>query len=159
MKLKDIHIRDPFILNENGTYYLYGTRGKTCWVEQDGIDGYVSNDLENWDGPYNTQGAGLGSLNHYSKGSVCRWLFDSMCGIRVDSENRFVIAPKPGGSLTHASASYNSIYGLVESKWVKTETGYRYTVTVPANCEAVIRLPDGSEHQQIAGTVSYSTEG
>ena len=110
---------------------------------------------ENWDGPYNTQGAGLGSLNHYSKGSVCRWLFDSMCGIRVDSENRFVIAPKPGGSLTHASASYNSIYGLVESKWVKTETGYRYTVTVPANCEAVIRLPSGTEVIQQAGEMTY----
>lgn len=52
MKLKDIHIRDPFILNEKGTYYLYGTRGPTCWVEQDGIDGYVSRDLENWEGPF-----------------------------------------------------------------------------------------------------------
>lgn len=52
MKLQDIHIRDPFILNEDGTYYLYGTRGKTCWIEQDGIDGYVSKDLENWEGPF-----------------------------------------------------------------------------------------------------------
>lgn len=52
MKLKDIHIRDPFILNENGTYYLYGTRGPTCWGEQDGIDGYTSQDLENWEGPF-----------------------------------------------------------------------------------------------------------
>ena len=52
MKLCDIHIRDPFILNEDGTYYLYGTRGKTCWVEQDGIDGYVSEDLETWEGPF-----------------------------------------------------------------------------------------------------------
>lgn len=52
MKLNDIHIRDPFILNEEGTYYLYGTRGKTCWVEQDGIDAYVSKDLENWEGPF-----------------------------------------------------------------------------------------------------------
>ena len=27
MKLYDIHIRDPFILAEDGKYYLYGTRG------------------------------------------------------------------------------------------------------------------------------------
>ena len=52
MKLQEIHIRDPFILFENKTYYLYGTRGKTCWGEQDGIDGYISKDLENWDGPF-----------------------------------------------------------------------------------------------------------
>lgn len=30
MKLNDIHIRDPFILNDSGTYYLCGTRGPTC---------------------------------------------------------------------------------------------------------------------------------
>ncbi|MCR5795564.1 MAG: glycoside hydrolase family 43 protein [Solobacterium sp.] len=52
MKLNDIHIRDPFILNDEGVYYLYGTRGPTCWGEQDGIDGYVSEDLENWEGPF-----------------------------------------------------------------------------------------------------------
>lgn len=51
---------------------------------------------ENWSGPFNTQGAGLGSLNHYSKGAVCEWLFKSMCGINVDGENRFVISPRPG---------------------------------------------------------------
>lgn len=52
MKMQDIHIRDPFILREGDTYYLYGTRGKTCWGEQDGIDGYTSTDLENWEGPF-----------------------------------------------------------------------------------------------------------
>ncbi|MBQ6451105.1 MAG: family 43 glycosylhydrolase [Solobacterium sp.] len=52
MKLNDIHIRDPFILNDSGTYYLYGTRGPTCWGEQNGIDVYVSSDLKDWEGPY-----------------------------------------------------------------------------------------------------------
>ncbi len=52
MKLKDIHIRDPYILLVEDTYYLYGTRGPTCWVEQNGIDGYTSKDLENWEGPF-----------------------------------------------------------------------------------------------------------
>lgn len=26
MKLRDIHLRDPFVFAENGVYYLYGTR-------------------------------------------------------------------------------------------------------------------------------------
>ena len=26
MKLEDINIRDPFVLNDGGIYYLYGTR-------------------------------------------------------------------------------------------------------------------------------------
>ena len=113
---------------------------------------------ENWEGPFNTQGAGLGSLNHYSKGAVCRWLFDTMCGIRVSGENRFLIAPHPGGSLQYAAASYTSIYGKVESKWEKTETGYVYTVVIPDNCEAIVRLPDGRETIQTAGTRTYETE-
>ena len=113
---------------------------------------------ESWEGPYNTQGAGAGSLNHYSKGAVCAWLFNTVCGIRMDGENRFVIAPRPGGSLTHASASYCSVFGKVESKWEITPGGHIFTVTVPANCCATVRLPDGRVITQSAGTASYTTE-
>ena len=31
MKTGEIHIRDPFVLVHGGKYYLYGTRGATCW--------------------------------------------------------------------------------------------------------------------------------
>ena len=52
MKRGEINIRDPFVLVWEGAYYLYGTRGATCWGEADGFDVYVSHDLENWDGPH-----------------------------------------------------------------------------------------------------------
>ena len=52
MKRTDINIRDPFVLVHEGAYYLYGTRGATCWGPADGFDVYVSHDLENWDGPH-----------------------------------------------------------------------------------------------------------
>ena len=52
MKRTDINIRDPFVLVYEGAYYLYGTRGETCWGPADGFDVYVSRDLENWDGPF-----------------------------------------------------------------------------------------------------------
>lgn len=48
MKLSDINIRDPFVLLHEGVYYLYGTRGATCWGEADGFDVYMSRDLETW---------------------------------------------------------------------------------------------------------------
>ena len=51
MRLNEINIRDPYILPENGIYYLYGTRGATCWGPADGFDVYVSRDLEHWEGP------------------------------------------------------------------------------------------------------------
>lgn len=113
---------------------------------------------ESWEGPYNEQGAGAGSLNHYSKGAVCAWLFGTMCGIRADGENHFTVAPQPGGTLTYAAASYNSLYGKVESQWKKTGDGYSFSVTIPGNCEALVRLPDGSEHIQFPGTTTYTTE-
>ena len=52
MKRTDINIRDPFVLVHEGAYYLYGTRGPTCWGPADGFDVYVSHDLENWEGPF-----------------------------------------------------------------------------------------------------------
>lgn len=112
---------------------------------------------ESWEGD-KAKGSGVASLDHYSKGAVCRWLFDTMCGIRVDGENHFTIAPIPGGHFTHARAVYNSVYGRVESGWEKTTDGWKYTVSIPANCTAIVRLPDGAVAQQEPGTVSYSEE-
>jgi hypothetical protein len=51
MKLSEIHIRDPFILAENDTYYLYGTRGADTWGKGYGFDVYVSRDLETFSDP------------------------------------------------------------------------------------------------------------
>ena len=109
---------------------------------------------ENWEGPYGSQD-NIGSLNHYSKGAVLQWVFDTMCGIRLEGENRFTIAPRPGGQFTHAKADYVSVYGRVESGWQRTEDGTEFTVTIPANCTAWVSLPDGSEQEQGAGTQIY----
>ena len=51
MKLSEINIRDPYILPAEGKYYMYGTRSETTWGSGDGFDCYVSEDLNNWEGP------------------------------------------------------------------------------------------------------------
>ena len=107
---------------------------------------------ESWEGTQ-AQG-GIASLNHYSKGAVCEWLFRTMCGIRMDGENHFTIAPRPGGHFTYAKASYQSVYGMVESGWEKNGDNYTLTVSVPCNTTARICLPDGSEQQVVAGQYS-----
>ncbi len=56
MKLKEIHIRDPYVMVHNNVYYLYGTRGT---VNQTGFDVYKSNDLKNWSEPICVFGANL----------------------------------------------------------------------------------------------------
>lgn len=52
-RLADIGSRDPFILAENGTYYLYAQTGNRL-EDRDpnlGVDVYRSRDLENWSLP------------------------------------------------------------------------------------------------------------
>ena len=51
MTAGEIHIRDPFVLVHDGAYYLYGTRGATCWGPATGFDVYVSQDLKAWSDP------------------------------------------------------------------------------------------------------------
>lgn len=51
MRLSEINIRDPCVLLADGIYYMYGTRAKRCWGEDDGLDCYCSRDLEEWTGP------------------------------------------------------------------------------------------------------------
>ena len=51
MKRNEINIRDPFVLLHDGVYYLYGTRGPTCWGPAAGFDVYTGTDLENWSDP------------------------------------------------------------------------------------------------------------
>ena len=104
---------------------------------------------ENWEGP---QADDPASLNHYSKGAVCEWLFRVMCGIRVEAENHFTITPRPGGNFTYAEAEYLSVYGRVTSAWRKTDAEIVYTITVPANCTAVLTLPGRSPEQVSAGS-------
>ena len=112
---------------------------------------------ETWEG-YTGKGD-CGSLNHYSPGAVVGWLFDTCAGIHVDGERRFTISPIPGGGLTHAEASYLSPYGLVKSRWEKTESGYKYEIEIPANTTAMVLLPDGRTENVQAGSYTYRSKG
>ena len=122
------------------------------------VDNGATTIWEDWDGPTsdNGKGGGIASLNHYSKGAVCEWVFDEMCGVKIAGENHFVIAPHPGGSFTHAEFSYDSCYGTVASAWKKKDNGdFVYTIIVPSNCTAKVVLPDGRMQQVEAGTYSF----
>lgn len=52
MKLKEIYIRDPFVLSDPKTncYYLYGTTGIGNGIK--GFDCYRSQNLTDWEGPF-----------------------------------------------------------------------------------------------------------
>ena len=133
-------------------YKLLENEKKPGWLYMPLIG--ASTIWEDWDGPTsdNGVGGGIASLNHYSKGAVCEWVFDEMCGVKVDGENHFVIAPHPGGSFTHGSFEYDSIYGKVSCGWKKQEDGsFKYEISIPSNTTAEIRLQNNESNYVDSG--------
>jgi alpha-L-rhamnosidase len=108
---------------------------------------------ESWEGPH-AQG-GIASLDHYSKGAVCQWVFQVMCGIQVAGQNRFAIAPRPGGHFTCAELCYQSVYGAVSCRWRREGLTTIYTITVPANTTAALSLPGGTTQELTTGTYTF----
>ena len=75
LSLSQINIRDPFVLFTQGRYYLYGTRGETCWGPASGFDVYVSRDLETWSEPqacFENDGTFWADRNYWAP-EVHRW--------------------------------------------------------------------------------------
>lgn len=98
---------------------------------------------ESWEGTQ-AQG-GIASLDHYSKGAVCEWLFGDMCGVKVTGENEFTIAPKVGGKFTFAKCEYQSVYGKVSCGWERENGKATYKIVIPANTTAKVILPSGEK--------------
>lgn len=96
---------------------------------------------ETWDG-INEKGEVSASLNHYSYGAVCGWLFAGVCGIQVENE-RIKIAPQPHKLLGYAKAVYQSSMGEIVSAWKYEKDQFFYEITVPANAKAEVCLPAG----------------
>lgn len=110
---------------------------------------------ESWEGT-EAQG-GIASLDHYSKGAVCEWLFGDMCGIKVSGENKFTIAPKAGGKFTFAGCEYQSVYGKVSCGWERQNGKTTYKIVIPANTTAKVILP-GGEKMLTAGEYEFAEE-
>lgn len=105
---------------------------------------------ERWDGYVKGRGfqdPGMNSLNHWALGSVGEWMTRVILGINPDPAApgyaHFVLRPVPGGGLTFARGSYQSVRGLIESHWRDEPSGTTYLVVVPANTTATfaVRAP------------------
>jgi alpha-L-rhamnosidase len=127
------------LLREDYPSWLYPvTRGATTiWERWDG---------QKPDGTF--QSPSMNSFNHYAYGAVGDWMYRVVAGIDTDSARpgykHVLIGPRPGGGLTSASASLETMYGTVASRWELDEDRFRLQVTIPANTAATIRVPGAS---------------
>ena len=106
---------------------------------------------ERWDGwtPENGfQNVIMNSFNHYSLGACGEWLYGTVGGIDQDPDSaafkRIVIRPRPGGTITSASARLDTIRGEVVSRWKRHPDGFALHVTLPANTTATVHVPAGA---------------
>ena len=142
--LKDIDVKYAYKLLENekipGWLAMAKNGSTSIW--------------EAWEGD-SCSNQGIASLNHYSKGAVCAFLFRRMCGIEIKDNNTIHIEPVIGGSIAHASCTYESIYGKVESSWNIKNKEIEFTIEIPSNCVGEIVLPNNNTYKQESGRKTY----
>ena len=80
-------------------------------------------------------------------------MFETIGGIstREPGYQRILIQPQPGGDLTWAKVSYQSIRGPITTQWKITGGKFILHVAIPANTTAVLHMP--------AATAAQVTEG
>ena len=85
------------------------------------------------------------SQNHFMLGHIMEWFYHDLAGIGADPSvpgfKKIVIKPATPGDLTWVKASYNSIYGKIESHWAVRQGGFTLDVTIPPNTTAVVYVP------------------
>ncbi|MBE6697732.1 MAG: hypothetical protein E7581_04335, partial [Ruminococcaceae bacterium] len=98
---------------------------------------------------------GMNSHNHPMYGSVDKWLYSTLCGIKPTAPGcaEFEIAPHYPTGLLSAQAHVDTIKGQVSVRWVKRFGHTCLYVTIPFGTTAKIRLPDRIE---VVGSGSYT---
>lgn len=86
------------------------------------------------------------SLNHIMFGEIGAWFYKALGGIKPDPANpgfeNILLQPNFVSGLDQFEASYEGPYGTIVSSWERTGKKIRYNVTVPANSNATLRLPN-----------------
>ncbi|MEN6574760.1 MAG: glycoside hydrolase family 78 protein [Phycisphaerales bacterium] len=101
---------------------------------------------ERWDGwtpEKGFQDPGMNSFAHYSFGAVCEWMFRTIGGIDTDGPayKHIVIHPQPGGRLSWAKTSYDSVQGKIATAWKVDGDTLKLDVTIPTNTTATVYVP------------------
>ena len=139
------------LMQESYPSWLYPVKmgATTIWERWDGIKP---------DGSFQTPD--MNSYNHYAYGAIGDWMYRTIAGINSAADapgyKSIVIAPKPGGKLTHASAELETVYGTVKSAWLLENNLLKLDVTVPVNTRAKIVLVDSS-HNIGSGTYHFES--
>lgn len=106
---------------------------------------------ERWDGirPDGTfQDPGMNSFNHYAYGAIGDWMYRVVAGLDAAPDGpgykHILIHPRPGGGLTSARATLETMYGTAASGWRLKDGRFELDALVPPNAHATIRIPNAT---------------
>jgi alpha-L-rhamnosidase len=141
---KDLLLALNAIGREDLAYRLLLNRTYPSWLFS--IEHGATSIWERWDGwtpERGFQDPGMNSFAHYAFGAVGQWMFETIGGLAPAEPGfrRLHLAPKPGGGLTHARASHDSIRGRVELAWRLEGGTLLFDVRVPPNTAATLVVP------------------
>jgi len=160
LKERDMHLSTgfagtPFLcmaLSMEGhsdiAYQLLFQSDYPSWLYQ--VDMGATTIWERWNSvlPDGTMsGTGMNSLNHYTYGSIVRWMYENIAGLTLLEAGfkRFRIQPEFTDRFAHVHMKYRSAKGWIKVKWEKTgDSRYDLHITVPFDTTAVVCLPEGN---------------
>lgn len=111
---------------------------------------------ERWDGWHPQRGfqdPGMNSFNHYAYGAVGEWMVRSVAGLAPEKPGYAAIRfkPRPGGSLTHASASLKTRYGSTSIAWRISQDSLEIDLAIPDGASGILDLPGREPESLSAG--------
>lgn len=99
---------------------------------------------ELWNG--DTADPAMNSANHVMLlGDLLIWYYEDLAGIKCAEGyvgfKKIEMAPVFPDGLTHVDASYDSVYGRIESEWTREQDKLTWRILVPGNTTAEVWIP------------------
>ncbi|WRT68754.1 uncharacterized protein IL334_005734 [Kwoniella shivajii] len=152
------------VLADNGlqhiAYRMLQERDNPSWLYSVGMG--ATTIWERWDSalPDGSINPGqMTSFNHYALGAVAQFMHSNIGGLSPTSPGwkSAIIKPQPGGTITSASTSFSSPYGLYSVDWRIENDKLKLDIQVPPNTTAKVVLL-GLEEDVGSGKKSFEVD-
>ena len=104
---------------------------------------------ELWNG--DTGDPAMNSGNHVMLlGDLIIWYYEYLGGIRplAPGYSKIMLKPYPIKGLDYVNCSYQSVSGLIKSKWKRNGNRFEWEILIPANTTAEVWLPTAEGYQK-----------
>lgn len=103
------------------------------------------------------------SMNHIMFGEIGTWYYKALGGIKPDPVQpgfkNVLLEPHFALGLDHFEATHDGPYGTIRSFWKRSGNDVSYSVTIPPNSTATLKLPGSATSQQLtAGTYTFKAK-